>query len=282
VRDQDSEGSGDYGGAYGIRKRAKEVNHEVLEWLGHDDARPFFACLNYLDVHFPYGVPSGYPKPAWDSGSDIDQYDAGLEYEDDFIGHLLSALAQRGLGNTLVVLTSDHGESLGDHGLSYHGASLYRELVHVPLIIGWPGHVPAGKRISVPVSNAEIPATIMSLIGHPDRAFPGPNLELLWKAPELAAQWPYPLAQLAQTDTIVAKDRAMQSKIPLATDGDMASVVTPQWQLIVHTKHGPQVYDWAKDLQEANDVSPTGEGQAQLRNLMPLLSSSSSPQRFLK
>src|SRR5262249_2894302 len=70
--DKDSEGSGDYGGAFGVRKRADEVNVETLRWIRRDHNRPFFAMLNYLDVHYSYGGPENYPKPAWEHGSTID------------------------------------------------------------------------------------------------------------------------------------------------------------------------------------------------------------------
>ena len=79
-----------------------------------------------------------------------------MKYTDDFIGRLLRGLV---LKNTIVIVTSDHGEALGDHGLSFHGAALYSDLVRVPLIISWPGHVPAGIRIAQPVSNADIANT---------------------------------------------------------------------------------------------------------------------------
>lgn len=273
LRDQDSEGSGDYGGAYGARKRANDVNREVLRWVDEDKSRPFFACLNYLDVHFPYGVPWDYSRPAWDSGSDRDEYDAGLVYEDDYIGRLVRDFRQRGFESTLVIVTSDHGESLGDHGLSYHGAALYWELVHVPLIVSWPGHVPAGRRIATPVTNAAIPATVMDLIGHPDRTLSGPPLNLFWSRPREAASWPNPIAQLAQTDTIVAKDRALASKIPLATDADMDSLVTPQWQLIRHGKRGMQLYDWRKDPGETADLAETQQGLAVKNKLAESLAS---------
>ncbi len=65
--DKDTEGSGDYGGAYAKRKRADEVNQELVHWIQRDRRRPFFAFLNYLDVHYAYGGPYGYPKPEWDS-----------------------------------------------------------------------------------------------------------------------------------------------------------------------------------------------------------------------
>ena len=187
-RDQDSEGSGEYGGAFGVRKRADDVNQEMLRWVERDRKRPFFAFLNYLDVHYKYGGPWNYPKPAWDRGTTIDEYDAGVAYVDDSIGRLLADLDRMGVAqNTIVVLTSDHGESLGDHGLTYHGAALYWELIHVPLIISYPGHLPSGLRVAIPVTNAAIPATILSLMNLPgaggQRVFPGPALTGLWRPP---------------------------------------------------------------------------------------------------
>ena len=176
--DKDSEGSGEYGGAFGIRKRADEVNRETLNWILRDPRRPFFAFLNYLDVHYAYGGPPDGPKPDWDGGTTIDEYDAGLKYVDGNIGRLLRQLDDRGvLRNTVVIVTSDHGESLGDHGLSFHGAALYWELLHVPLVISCPGRLPAGVRIEQPVSNAAIAATVLEMIGAKFGRFPRPFAE---------------------------------------------------------------------------------------------------------
>jgi arylsulfatase A-like enzyme len=256
--DKDSEGSGDYGGIYGIRKRADEVNRETLRWISRDDRRPFFAFLNYLDVHFGYGGPAGYPKPAWDRGSTIDEYDAGVKYTDDFMGQLLHGVD---LKDTIIVVASDHGEALGDHGLSFHGAALYSDLVRVPLVISWPGHVPAGIRIAQPVSNADIANTVLSLIGAKQNPFPGLTLAALW-APSPPKDWPNPVSELPQTNTIVTKDRAMQGKIPLATDGWMISVVSPEWQLIRHQKYGDQIFDWNADPGESANLINTPAGRA--------------------
>jgi len=63
--DKDSEGSGNYGGAQGVRKRAAVVNQEVSQWIDRDRTRPFLAFLNYFDLHYPYGVPPNHPRPAW-------------------------------------------------------------------------------------------------------------------------------------------------------------------------------------------------------------------------
>lgn len=267
--DQDSEGSGEYGGAFGVRKRADDVNQEMLRWVGRDRNRPFFAFLNYLDVHYKYGGPSTYPKPAWDRGTTIDEYDAGVAYVDDSIGRLLAQLDRLGLaGNTIVVLTSDHGESLGDHGLTYHGAALYWELIHVPLIITYPGHLPAALRIVTPVSNAAIPATLLSLLNLPgQQIFPGPSLSALWQGSGAIPQWPNPVSQLPQTNIVVREDRAVEARVPIATTGSMQTLVTPRWQLIVHEKRGVQLYDRASDPKEAHDLAETPEGRTTVSDL---------------
>ena len=266
--DKDSEGSGDYGGIYGIRKRADEVNRETLRWIASDGQHPFFAFLNYLDVHHGYGGPPGYPKPAWDHGTTIDEYDAGVKYTDDFIGQLLSGLV---LKNTIVIITSDHGEALGDHGLSFHGAALYSDLVHVPLVISWPGHVPQGVRVEQPVANADIATTVLGLVGAKQNPFPGLSLTALW-GPSIPKDWPNPVSELPQTNTIVAADRAMQGKIPIATDGWMSSVVSPQWQLIRHEKYGDQIFNWKADPAESQNLVNTRAGRAAIAALAADLS----------
>ncbi len=282
--DKDSEGSGEYGGAFGIRKRADEVNREALQWIKRDPNHPFFAFLTYLDVHYSYGGPSGYAKPDWDRGTAIEEYDAGLKYEDDYIGKLLADMDSVGiLKNTVVIVTSDHGESLGDHGLTFHGAAVYWELIHVPLIFHWPGHLPEGMRIQQPVSNAAIAATVLQVAGGGAQSFPAPSLSTLWHGPDRIAPGaglasgavglPV-LSELPQTNTIVKADRAMQGKEPLATDGWMKSVITERWHLITHEKDGDQIYDWKADPKEATNLIHTPEGGKAALRLKNSLSAS--------
>ena len=261
--DKDSEGSGDVGGAYGVRKRASAVNQELMQWIDRDRQHPFFAFLNYLDVHYSYGGPPGYPKPDWDRGTTVDEYDAGLKYVDDYIGRLLRDLERREARNTIVVITSDHGESLGAHGLSYHGAALYRELIQVPLIISYPQQIPKGLRVAVPVSITGIPGTVMDLLADREPGvFPGPSLSALWKSQNQQTNWPYPISELAQTDIIVPADRVVEGKIPIATNGWMKSLVAPRWHLITHEKFGHQLYDWTNDPKESNNLIDSPEGRA--------------------
>ena len=176
------------------------------------------------------------------------------------------------LKNTLVIVTSDHGESLGDHGLSYHGAALYRELVRVPLIFSWPGHLPEGVRVVGPVGNKEIAATIMSIVAGRCDPFPQVALDSMWgrstkqastnsaAAAGSGSDRSFVVSELPETNTIVKEDRVMQGKEPLATDGWMRSLVSSRWQLITHEKYGDQIYDWKTDPSEARDLINTPEG----------------------
>jgi arylsulfatase A-like enzyme len=265
--DQDAEGSGSYGGAFGIRKRASVVNDEVLRWIDRGQQRPFVATINYFDVHDPYGGPPNQPKPAWEQNTDLDRYDDGVHYVDDYMGRLLRELDRRGLAkNTLVIVTSDHGESLGQHDLQTHGRALYRELIHVPLVIWQPGTIPAGIRVDQPVTNSAIPATVMDLIAGGQKSFPGPSLSDSWKAPSQFVSL-HPLSELAQNRYPGKKDQAADQLIPTASSGAMASIVTPQWHLIVHDKLGVQLFDWKLDKDEEKDLAHTPEGVAAAQSL---------------
>jgi arylsulfatase A-like enzyme len=261
--DQDAEGSGSFGGAFGVRKRADVVNDEVLKWVDRDRNRPFLAFLNYFDVHDPYGGDPSYPKPGWAQDNQTDKYDDGVKYVDDYIGRLMRALEQRGLAeHTLVVITGDHGESLGQHGVDTHGAALYWELIHVPLVIWYPGRVPTGLRIAQPVSNTAIPATVMDFVGDAvGEEFPKPPLNAFWRIRQEFTAWPNPLAELAQDKYLTKLDRSADPSVPTAVSGAMRSVVTPKWQLITHDKFGIQLFDWVHDAGETRNLSLTPEGR---------------------
>lgn len=264
--DQDAEGSGSYGGAFGVRKRADVVNQEVTQWIDRDRQRPFFAFLNYFDVHDPYGGPRAYPKPAWPQQGDVDAYDNGVKYVDDYIGQLMDELGRRGLANnTLVIITSDHGEALGQHHLRTHGKALYWEQIHVPLVVWYPGHVPSGITVTVPVSNAAIPSTIMDLLGT-YKIFPPSSLTALWQTGGLP-NWPDPLSELVRNAVSDKEDEAARSLVPTSSTGAMKSLVTAQWQLITHETMGDQLYGWVLDPAESNDFAHTPEGQATIGGL---------------
>lgn len=199
-------------------KNAEIIDRSFLKWLDSRQgrSRPFFAFLNYNDAHSPYEVPDrsipafglrpiSYADHAilqsWEKIDKttlahqyvqmaIDIYDDSVFYLDKQLGILLDELAKRGvLDDTLVIVASDHGEHLGDHGLFFHGCSLYRQLVNVPLVIVDPGRAPRGRMISEPASLRELPATIASLVGHDKNSpFPGKSLDRFWTESNLVGQ----------------------------------------------------------------------------------------------
>jgi arylsulfatase A-like enzyme len=178
------------------RKDAAQINRELIAWLGaRRDDRPYFAFLNYFDVHDPYlaGDPGRDPaccavshwRPNY-SDRELaelrESYELCIERLDSQIGRLLDELRRRGsLENTLVVVTSDHGEQFGENGLVGHCNSLFRPATHVPLIIVDPRRVPAGRRVAEVVSLRDLAATVLDAAGGAgDSTIPGRSLARFW------------------------------------------------------------------------------------------------------
>ncbi|MEO8200433.1 MAG: sulfatase [Gemmatimonadota bacterium] len=186
------------------RKSAADVNDQFLSWLGQGKDRPFFAFLNYYDAHRPYIAVEPFKSQfVRDSSSRFqprtshlnfkdasrdeirwteDNYDAALAYQDEQVRLLIEELRSRGmLENTLVIVSSDHGEHFGDHGRLGHMNSLYRQLLQVPLIMRLPGRVPANKVVTTPVSLRDLPRTILSITGIADTGgIPGVPMTRYW------------------------------------------------------------------------------------------------------
>ena len=93
-------------------------------------------------------------------------YDGGIAWVDSEIGRFLDALEELGLSeDTLVIITSDHGEEFFEHDRKTHRKQLYRESVHVPLLMRWPGRLPEGVRVSGPTGIVDVAPTILSAVG---------------------------------------------------------------------------------------------------------------------
>jgi arylsulfatase A-like enzyme len=246
-------------------KTAQRINADVLEWLERNDRRPTFAFLNYFDAHYPYAPPgsaTSAAKPSSDrrwsirsrfvramsraplrgrSADDeqalLEAYEGEIAWLDARIGELLREMESRGaLDNTIVVVTSDHGEEFGEHGRYEHGNSVFMTQVHVPLIISYPQEVPRGERVSSPVSLQNIAATILDLVGATDSVtLPGQSLAALWTAPEYSAL-DHPLSLLEKES------------------GVHASLVTPTLHYI--WENGTErLYDYRRDPEELQDLS---------------------------
>src|SRR5256885_1985399 len=93
-------------------------------------------------------------------------YDGEIAYLDDQIGRLVSTLKARGIyDRTLLIVTADHGELFGEHGLANHMKALSEEEIHVPLIMRYPAALPRGKRVNTPVELSDILPTVLELAG---------------------------------------------------------------------------------------------------------------------
>ncbi|MGH7893957.1 MAG: sulfatase, partial [Candidatus Binatia bacterium] len=143
---------------------AAETFGRGVTWVRAHADRRFFLFLHTYQVHAPYLPPEAYRSLFADVRTIPDAVDRDhLRYEqearvaDDAVGTLLAALAELGLADdTLVVLTSDHGEEFLEHGERYHGYQLYDEVLRVPLILRWSGHVPTGRRIQAAASLVDL------------------------------------------------------------------------------------------------------------------------------
>lgn len=252
------------------RRYAEDINRSVLDWVDGDADKPFFVFINYFDVHDLYTPPEPYRSkyasvsnpgglingfvdryhPELTPGqlqSEIDAYDGAISYVDDRIKVLFDELDRRGeLDNTIVIITSDHGESLGEHGLLQHSASLYRQEIHVPLIV-WGAGIPAGKQIDAPVTTTGLPSTILSLIDAQTDPFPGPPLTQLIFSDDVPADWPDPISEVAQFSGAAEQNPT--------TYGEMKSVVGDEMQYIVHEEFGDELYNWRTDPEETNSLA---------------------------
>lgn len=257
------------------RKSAAEINRAFLDWLAPREQRPFFVFLNYFDAHAPYRPPPPFDlrfgrkrASAWNRVAHtplipplelkalVDSYDGTLAYLDTQLEWLFAELGRQGiLENTLVIITSDHGEEFGEHGLLDHGNSLYLASVHVPLVVHFPGRVPAGRIISEPVSLRDLAATVMSILQVQDESpFPGESLARCWGQP-LAPGPPREVPLLCE----VGHMPGAPSWLPVSR-GDMKSLLLDGWRYILNGDGQEELYDMAKDSWEQSDLGNSDEG----------------------
>jgi arylsulfatase A-like enzyme/Tfp pilus assembly protein PilF len=149
-------------GAGGFLERsASEVTDRAIQWLA-GAPRPFFLWVHYYDPHHDYRPPQPFAErfPA-------SPYDGEIAYVDTELGRLLDGLGRgRSHQKTLTLVTSDHGESLGEHGESTHAYALYDAVLRVPLILGGPG-VPRGRLVESLVRTVDVAPTLLALAGLP-------------------------------------------------------------------------------------------------------------------
>jgi arylsulfatase A-like enzyme len=266
------------------RKTAADINEDFLDWLDDQEGgRPFFVFLNYFDAHSPYVPPEEYDRhfsrradteeeltllKDWDnrrkqsvSESEAslvcDAYDDCIGYLDSQVGRLMDELHRRGLlDNTLIVITSDHGEGLGEHGLFGHGRSLYSQEVHVPLVVLTPDGAARG-RIGVPVSLRDLSATFLDVLGFArESPFPGKSLARYWR---FSPGHRVPSTSPAYSEVSLRERVSKNPNRPPAWRGPMQSVVAEGRAYIRNADGREELYDILGDPIELHDLAGSTE-----------------------
>ena len=176
------------------KRIADDVNAAVLPWIRRHAEVPWFVWVHYYDPHTPYDPEPGDLAPYYPDDptstehdglpfrnyrvpSDVDgvrdvgffhaQYRAEITRADRAVGALLDGIEAIGAADrTLVAVTADHGESLGEHDIYFSHEGIYEETILVPWIVRGPG-VPAGVRIEAPVETVDVAPTLLGLLGLP-------------------------------------------------------------------------------------------------------------------
>ncbi|MEE8524218.1 MAG: sulfatase-like hydrolase/transferase [Thermoanaerobaculia bacterium] len=235
---------------------------QALAWLEKRVAAgtpsPLFVWIHLYDPHEPYEPPEPYA-----SRYPARPYAGEVAWSDDLVGRLVDALSRFGLADeTLLAVTSDHGEGLGDHDELLHGFFVYESTLRVPLIVRGPGIAP-GTRLENLVGLVDLYPTLLDLAGVdlPDGAeISGRSFAAALRgAPEAAAVPVY-------AESLVPRLRFGWSELRVVRDGP--------WKLIQAPR--PELYDLAVDPGEQRNLlesQPTGEHRRKFRELRSVLDS---------
>lgn len=220
-----------------------EVVDSGIDWLTRHRNQRFFLFLHTYQVHDPYTPPPAYDvfKTYVVDGEErtVDGnapravrarlgYEGDLLYTDSQIARLLDTLDDLGEAErTLVVITADHGEALGEHGVVGHGWYVIEPVLHVPLLMRAPGLIPEGLRVAAPVSLVDVTPTVLELAG----VLPTVPMQGMSLAPALTGK-----GTAVPADRVVYTERGVGEKaMVIARRGDLKWVVEPgkvtRWDL---------------------------------------------------
>jgi arylsulfatase A-like enzyme len=270
---------------WNVKAAGELAETALLDWLNElEPGRPWFAFLNYMEAHRPYIPPRRYRErfmrpdevdasysvdrswnTIWEytfgtreiSEADLEltraTYDAALLELDDLFASLLAALERAGeLDDTVVVLTADHGEHLGEQHMFDHQSTLYQPALRVPLALHHPGRLPAARR-SEPVMNFDLFPTLLELAG----VAPPPGLRvsarsLLEPDPERVR-----LAEeiTAESAGVLAMRRLHPGWDPTPWIRTQRALYRGRYKWIEDSSGRSQLYDLSADPGERNDVS---------------------------
>jgi len=242
------------------------VTQRALDFIRSVRDEPFFLFLHYFDIHFDYVPPEEYAAkfdPEYEgriTGKRFENnravhafmnkrdlrhilalYDGEILFVDDYIGQVIRELKRNGFEeNTLVVVTSDHGDEFFEHRGKGHGHTLFDEVIKVPLIMRLPGRIPPGSRVESQVRQVDIMPTILGLVGRPELAKGSDGLDL--------TAW---LVTGEEPPRRTATSRLLHA------NGEYVSIRTNASKLLVHrsgTTEEVTLFDLKTDPAEKNPV----------------------------
>ena len=272
------------------RRTAREVNALVAPLL-ESTRQPLFLVAHYYDVHEPYVVPDnlacllraddlldavlrrrglqGIPyeqvlnrqrsEPVSGHGRQVTlrqmvaRYDAAVRLATDSAADLLAMWEGSHHGrNSLVIITSDHGEGLGQHGFWSHGMNLYDESLRVPLLVRWPGDRAPGSVHHGPVSLLDLAPTMLAAadVSHPG-SLPGRDLRRLLAAPEAD---PVPFVAQRMRYLPAQRPPGLRNWRP----GDGFAVLSGDLKYIQDEGESPELYDRSDDPLELRNLLLAG------------------------
>jgi arylsulfatase A-like enzyme/tetratricopeptide (TPR) repeat protein len=202
----------------------------LAAWIETHTSQPLFAFLHLYEPHAPYTPPPSH--------AGVQPYDGEIAYADEIVGGFLDRLAARGiLDRAIVALVSDHGEGLGDHGEAEHGLLLYREALHVPLIVRLPGGVRGGTRIAGAAALVDVAPTLLELVGAPTDGLDGRSLAAAFTSRQVADHTVY-------SETMYPRLHFGWSELASVVDGRYHYIRAPR----------PELYDETADAGERHNL----------------------------
>jgi len=226
-------------------RTAGEVVESANQWLEKNSQNPFFMWLHCFDPHAPYEPPMPFSKIYQKN-----LYDGEIAYTDYALGRLISNLKKKNLlDKTLIVVTADHGEGLGEHAEKTHAIFIYDATLHVPLIMRYPKAIPAGLVVQNATSTIDIMPTILDILqisGRPHMQ--GMSLSGL-------IHQPAPMAQPASGEKEFPRHELLcETFYPLYNHNwsPLEGLRTDQWKFVKAPKS--ELYDLINDPKETVNV----------------------------
>lgn len=220
----------------GYQRPGKKTLERTLPWLRSLGGKPFFLFFHLYEPHAPYSPPEPY-KSRYPLA-----YDGEIALADEVVGQLLSELKSQGVyDNALIIVTSDHGDALGDHDEVGHGVFVYRSTMQVPLLVKLPGNVRAGSSVAALAQLADIAPTLLRAAGlEPAANLAGRDLATLGRDAEAVVTSP----RSAYSETYYTRLYFGWSELRSLSTGKHQYIESPE----------PELYDLALDPKQDRNV----------------------------